>query len=217
MKKATALLAAALAVVTGCMIYLVVHGVVLRSAPLIKPTILDSDLQNAAHDVVLRLYPDFAAVDFVLLGMDPASDESGEFLRRLQIEGEKILRIPVRMLIVDAGTTAADLESCPKPCWVILPKVEAHELRPNPWIEGNLKPLGRTYMSISWVPFEREVKVTAACDHEQRLDLECLVTTGVREVSRKMKDPRARYYFMRKYNDHDHFLFVERADLTARP
>lgn len=210
MKKVLWLLGAALLIVTACMIYLVVQGVVLRSAPLIKPSALQPDFANAGHDVVLRLYPDFAAAHYVLLGLEPLDDERRAFLTALQREGEKLLGRAVNLRMDAATLSREELAACAAPCWLVLPADGANELRANPFISERLLTLGRAYMSVSWIDFRRGEPVSAACERERRLDLECLGPVGVREVARKLRDASARYYFMRKYNDRDHFLFVER-------
>lgn len=213
MKKIGWLLGLALVIITGCMIYLVVTGVVLRSAPIIKPSVLAPDLANAGHDVVLRLYPDFSSSHYVLLGLEPQSDETRALLSAMRAEGEKLLGKSVTILENAGARSREELAACAAPCWLLLPRDGANEMRPNSFIAEKIVTLGRPYMSVSWIGFHRGEPVSETCDREARLDLECLGPIGVREVARKLKDASARYYFMRKYNDRDHFLFVEnRAD-----
>lgn len=214
MKKIGWLIGLALAIISACMIYLVITGVVLRSAPLIKPTLLKPDFSNAGHDVILRLYPDFANSHYVLLGLEPMNEERRAFLAALKSEGEKLLGKSVNIRENASAQSREDLASCEFPCWLILPEKNANELRPNPFITEKIVTLGRPYMSVSWIDFQRDEAVSEVCDHEKRLDLECLGPIGVREVARKLKQSSARYYFMRKYNDRDHFLFIE--NLTER-
>lgn len=211
MKKIFILLGLALAIVSGCMIYLVLSGVVLRSAPLIKPTVVTADLGNVGQQVVLRMYPELLKAHYVLLGFSPLTAESEKVLSDLQVEAEKLLVTKVSRLDLGQETSAAQIAACPKPCWLLLPKAAAHELRTNTFIEEKIKPLGKDYLSLNFLEFEIGQPVTADCDKEKRLDYECLGPVAVREVARKFKQPDQRYFFLRKYSDRDYFLMLQKA------
>jgi hypothetical protein len=209
MKKVYWILGLALVIVSACMVYLLINGVVLRSAPLIKPSVLQGDFKNVARDVILRLYPDLLNSHYVLLGLDPRTTESEVFLNQLKIEAEKVFQFKVNRLEAADAFTREQIAGCSKPCWLLLPRDQANELRENSFISEKIVSLGRPYISISWIDFHRGEVVSEACDQEKRLDLQCLGPIGLREVARKLKETSKRYYFLRKYNERDHFLFVE--------
>ncbi|MNT70179.1 hypothetical protein D3C72_2085370 [compost metagenome] len=52
--------------------------------------------------------------------------------------------------------------------------------------------------------------MTQECDAQQRLHLDCLVPVSIREVQKKIKDPSKLHFFLRKYNERDYFLFVQK-------
>lgn len=209
MKTITTVLTIGFAIITASIIYLIKSGISIRTAPIIKPSIISDDFKNVPNGLFTRLFPDIQQAHYILWGIPKNSTEVQKTLDTLKQRCEKEFKASVN--IIDDGLTASaiELEKCQKPCWVYLPEEKAHALAPNLFIEEKIKPSKKTYFSISWVPFSREVTVPDSCIREKRLDYECLKVISINEVLRKMPEPKARYFFVRKYLDNDFFLFIE--------
>ncbi|HEY8271505.1 MAG TPA: hypothetical protein VIG33_11505 [Pseudobdellovibrionaceae bacterium] len=208
MKKITILLCLAFILISACMLYLVKVGVSLRSAPLIAASVISPDRQNIAEGVVFRLSPEFQNAHYVLWGFLPLSPESQKIFELLKAEYEKIFRQPVHVLANAETASAEEIRTCEKPCWLLLPMDKANELTPNELINLKIRPLGENYFNVTWVPFAKREQVSSHCMAEKRLTLECLRTLAIEESQKKMK-PGAQYFFMKKYNEKDFFLFFQ--------
>lgn len=212
MKIIISLLSLGFVIIIACLVYLLNSGVSIRTAPIIKPSIVSQDFINVPQGLFLRLFPDIQQSHYILWSVSQNSAEVQKTLSVMRERTEKELHAPVQFIYDGANATAQEVQACARPCWILFAEDQAHELQPNSWIESHVKPLGRPYFTLSWIPFQREVKVPEGCVKEKRLDLECLKVISVQEVRRKMKDDSVRYFFMRKYMDRDYFLFVEKKD-----
>lgn len=210
MKKITIILAISFLIIIICMISLVRSGVGLRTAPLIKPTVFQADEKKVAHDVVLRLFPEFQTAHYVLWGLLPETPESERLFSLIAEEFQKAFPEAVKVIRNVETITDEELAQCTRPCWLMIAKDKANELTPNEFIEKRLRPLGKPYFNMNVMHFDRHVEVSEVCDKEKRLTLDCMTPVSVREVSRKIKKPDERYFFLRKYNDNDYFLFLEK-------
>lgn len=208
MKKITLLLAIALVVISGCMIYLLMTGVSLRSAPLIRPSPITHEGRDISYGVVARLAPEFQNADYILWGVLPLTEESNKVVNLIKEEYEKVFKKAVHIVADAELATDEQLRSCEAPCWLFLPKSKAHELSPNEFITNKIIPTQKTYFTLSWISFSKVQEVPEHCLHEKRLDLECLTVLAVYEAQRKIKDG-SRYFFMKKYNATDFFLFIQ--------
>lgn len=209
MKAIFSILAICFVLITATIVYVIRSGVSIRTAPIIKPSVISPDFRNVPQGIFLRLFPDFQQADFVLWGIPEDSAEAQNTLSQLQKKIETEMGISISILRKGPTTTQQDIKNCHHPCWVFLPEDSAHELTTNTWINENLRPSGSTYFTITWVQFNRTSTVPENCRTEKRLDLDCLKRVSVLEVSRKIKAPDRRYFFMRKYLDRDYFLFIE--------
>lgn len=209
MKTITSLLAVCFLLITGSIIYIIRSGVSIRTAPIIKPSVISRDFRNVPQGLFLRLFPDFQQADYVLWGGSQNSGEVQTTLALAKEHYEREFKRPVNFIYEGEKAHLEAVANCPKPCWILLPENKAHELTPNAWVQTNLLPLHKTYFTLTWVNFKKNISVPAECTQEKRLDLPCLISVSVREVGRKMPDPQQRYFFMRKYLDSDYFLFVE--------
>lgn len=210
MKKISAILGIAFVIMTFCMFYLVRKGVSLRSEPLIKPTEISTDHRNIAEHLMLRLFPELQENHYILWGVLPETQESQRVLSYALEEYQKMFKVPVHIIRDGANATDAELRACAKPCWVLLPTEQANELTPNELVEKKFHSLNLPYITLTWVSFDNSEKVTDECEAQQRLHLDCLVPVSIREVQKKIKDPSKLHFFLRKYNDRDYFLFVQR-------
>lgn len=209
MKTIAGILTVCFVLITASIIYIIRSGVSIRTAPIIKPSAISADFHNVPNGVFLRLFPDFQQADYVLWGLPANSTEAQTTLQLLKERHEKEFKNSVTVLSYEELASPSQIQNCSKPCWILLPENQAHELHSNSWAHDHLKQTQKNYFTVTWIKFIRTVEVSEKCKNEKRLDLECLKSVSVREVLRKMKDPEARYFFMRKYLDRDYFLFIE--------
>jgi len=206
MKKLALLFGLMFVVISVCMVYLIRQGVVLRTAPIAKPTVLSADLDRVGRAIAKRLFPDFQAAQYVLWSM-PEGDQEAQALLSA-IKKYRDLITPGGLLPFSDQLGEEQVAGCPQPCWILMPPGRAHELSSNSFIQDFLLSKNRRHLSISVLHFDRNVEVSAECDHEKRLSEKCLVPTSVAEVKRKLKSEE-RHFFMRKYQDRDFFIFIE--------
>jgi hypothetical protein len=209
MKTITGILSLGFLIIIACLVYLLKSGVSIRTAPIIKPSPVSQDFVNVPQGIFLRLFPDIQQSHYILWSVSQNSAEVQKTLSVMKERAEHDLGLPVNFIYDGPKATAAEVKACARPCWILFPEDQANELKPNAWIDANIKPLGREYFTLSWSGFRRDVVVPDSCVKEKRLDLECLKVLSIHEVSRKMKERDQRYFFMRKYLDRDYFLFVE--------
>lgn len=211
MKKVYYIIGAALLVISACMIYLVIKGVSLRSEPIIKPSPVDAKYENITFGIVHRMFPSFQKADYVVWGLhsDQTSEEQTIF-ELLRNEHLNQLESEPQVLLWSEQTTADELKSCLKPCWIILDKEKANSLKSNSTLSKIQNILGSNYFSVTFLDFERDTPVPSVCETEKRLDATCFGPVAVREVRKYLKDSDIRYFFTRSYNEIDYFLFIEK-------
>lgn len=56
----------------------------------------------------------------------------------------------------------------------------------------------------------RSFNVSEKCLKMQRLNQACIRELGLKSAERKMKNPNMKYFFLKKYNHSDYYLFVEK-------
>lgn len=210
MKKLFAILGLVAIIITVCMIYLVRKGVSLRSEPLIRPTVISADQRNIASHTVLRIFPELQNVDYILWGVLPESPDNQLLMTHFVEEYYKKLLAPPHVIQNGLEASAEEFEKCARPCWIKMPHNGANELTPNAFVTEKIKPLNRHYITVTVMPFTGDEVVPEYCDQQKRVTLECITPVSVREIHRKMKDPKQLYFFLRKYNDRDFFLFVQK-------
>lgn len=209
MKTITTILTFGLIIITACIAYIIKTGISIRTAPIIKPSVISRNFENVPQGLFLRLFPDFQQAHYVIWGISQNSPEVQKTLAIIKDRYESEFKAPVQFIYDGLAAKSEEIEKCKKPCWIYLPENAANELKPNAWIEKNIKALGREYFTLSWIPFSKKGEVPGYCLKEKRLDLECLKAVSIQEVERKMSDSKARYFFVRKYMDRDYFVFIE--------
>jgi hypothetical protein len=170
--------------------------------------VISPDRQNIAAGIVFRLSPEFQNAHYVLWGFLPQSGESWKVFELIKAEYEKILQRNVNLLANAETASLEEIRSCEKPCWLLLPKEKANELTSNEFIDRKVRPLGQGYFNVTWVPFSKPEDVPQYCIEEKRLTLECLRVLAIQESQKKMH-PGNQYFFMKKYNEKDFFLFFQ--------
>lgn len=210
MKKIYYLLGSALMVITVCMIYIAVKGVGLRTEPIIKPSPIDHKLQNIVFGVSRRLFPSFKTHDYVLWGIETdLSTEEGKFFELLKAEHMHQEKNNPNVLKIDDQTEDRDIKNCIKPCWMIVKKNQASDLSQDKLHQRIKNILGDQYFTITVDQFNRNINPPSECEIQKRLTLNCILPISVREVRRFLKEESVRYFFMRRYNEVDYFLFLE--------
>jgi|GEM_PF-1067196 len=223
MNKIWFALVGAMVLIGAVMMFLVVKGVGLRAAPLIRPSVMDADLQIVANSTVSRLYPELQQTPVVVLGVLPLNERRQLLLKQLTAAFKKTFakepgQLDLSTEIANSGPASITerLAACLQPCWILGPLMETNELAgttsSNQWLTEVRKILGNsgeTYINLSTIDFDRVVETPVDCLDEKRLSYRCLTPLVVHDSLRKMKDAGAKYFFLRKYNERDYFLFLE--------
>lgn len=195
---------------TVIMLKLTLDGVSIRSAPIISPSPQGTEYKNVASSVVNRLFPDFQMADVVLIG-SPTDLKSGpQIIDDLKSNYIKQFRKAVTLLADDGNLTEEMISQCEKPCWILTSDARANELSEYnaiPQILNSMKNV--RHFHITLISFFGVPEPTPDCIAEKRLSLQCLIPLSIHEVRKKFKDPSVDYFFMRKYQDRDYFLFIQ--------
>lgn len=208
MKKITVLLALAFLIISACVIYLVRSGVSLRAAPIIRPSIVTSGDHNIPPSLAIRLSPDFQSAHYVLWGALP-DGRTEKLMNETKNEYEKLSHRGVTLLQDPLNASPEDFKKCPAPCWMLVPNDQVNEMLENEFLDQKIRPLQSSHISITMVPFKRDVEIPEVCLDQKRLTPDCLKPLSIHAAHRKMKEKGQRYFFMNKYQDRDFFLFIE--------
>jgi hypothetical protein len=235
MKKVVFFISFAFVVIAGVMLYLVKVGVSLRPAEYIKPSVMTDGIATVARDVSLRIFPELQSDDYLVWGLPdesalggaPSAAEARQLVELLKNEEERVRAKKITVMAdagrVSDGNAGPDLQNCAVPCWILRPQDQAHELAPNSFIAGRLRPLAEKnsqhYFTMTVIPFQFGQAVPDECWGEKRLDFRCIQLVSIQAAEKKlpkdrvplsMKPPQhPRHFFMNKYNEHDFFLFIE--------
>lgn len=212
MKTIFSILGIAFVVIAVCMTLLVQKGVSLRTAPIIKQSLLAEDEMNIATGIVLRLYPDFQQAEYIVWNLDQNSSLIQKNMGVIKNRLEKELKKDITVIYDGENITPERLSRCAKPCWIFFKENTAHVFDEHP-IFKQIAPLSSYYFTISWSDFKRDLPMSESCIKEQRLTQDCIKEVSVNEVRRKLKEA-GRYFFMRKYQDHDYFFYLEKEIAT---
>ncbi len=209
MKKIVILISLAFLIIIGAMVSLVKKGVSLRANTLITPSKISKNDSNVGPAIAQRLFPDFQASEILIIGL-PAGNS------RLQIVAEQIAASASQLLGAPIHRVDDKLnpQDCKKLCWIVVQPEEAQELEQNKYIESVIKPLGRSYFTLNLIEFRRleknqsELEISQ-CEKEKLLDFKCLSLLSIKDAERKMKMADQLYFFMKKYQDRGHYLFLQ--------
>lgn len=217
MKTIAGLFAVAVLIVSGTMFYLVKSGVALRTAPLIRPSVIHPEQQNVARSLVARLYPELRTSEFVYWGLPEADSAWNQLRTQVEEHAEKMLGqkpaiLDLRKVSDSLEAQASAIRSCPTPCWVILDEAEAHFLSEESRAFRLDLLVQRPSITLTLLKLDRTLEIPDACVAEKRVSRACIASVVTRDSARKFKEPAERYFLLRRYNDRDHFLFVERPE-----
>lgn len=211
-KKVYLILGTALVIISACMIYMTFKGAGLRTEPIIKPSPIDKEHANITFGVIRRMFPSFQQADYVIWGADLQKfNEENDIIKLLQKEHFTQLGTYPNPKIVTNETSDEEIKNCTKPCWIIVDKNHASQLSgaPSEILEKVREQMGPNYFSITIIEFSPEVTVPEKCNTEKFISADCVMPVSVREAKRYLKDPKTRYFFMRRYNEVDYFLFLQ--------
>ncbi len=191
------------------LIHLTRDGVSLRTAPIIGASHQDSDYKNVARSVINRLFPDFQTATHVVIGYLPNSGESVQVIELMKADYKKTFNKDISMLADNGQLTAENLKQCPVPCWITTEQKNANELAGAPLSQFLDQQPGVQHFHITIMPFREITEPSTECLSEKRLTFDCLVPISIYEARKKMKKPELMYFFMRKYQERDYFLFIQ--------
>ncbi len=203
MKKVTWLVIGLCLIITAAMISLFRSGISLRVATLIKPSEFHS-VDGVAEALVVRLYPEFQSKKILIV---VTTDNEGKAwaIPLLVSLRERLQATPLKG-DMEFLTQAQD---CVKKCVFYNPSEElAREIREKFQTEltAEKSPVFRLHI---W-QFSREEAWKPQCESMHRLTEECVRAVSIRESLRKMKDPKKKYFFLKKYNHNEYYLFLEK-------
>lgn len=197
MKVVSALLIAALLVVTGVLVFLLKSGAALRPAGVIKPSEIGGDPDLIGRSIALRLFPDFQAARNVIWYLDDQEESFARVPQITHLNFQSPQKPPLQDLRKNPQTV------CNDGCWYIqwagapLPEALLQKLKTEPPLE----------VFVQY--FDRDQQVPQECESEKILETKCVEPVSVREVRRKLKTP-APHFFMRRYLDSQFYLFIEK-------
>lgn len=203
MKSVNALLVVCLVIISAVVIYLVIDGTALRSAGVIKPTVLDSENKLLPKSVALRLFPEFqSSPNTVWLASPKLQPKLASVVASIHnyYTSLKAPSMP-ELVLINSNMLASEITNSQNSKWWIFESENESVLKV---IRQNEIEANTIYVN----EFNRDEVVPEICETEKMLSRECLKVVAVREVKKKFKTEQ-RYFFMRRYNDHEFYLFIE--------
>lgn len=190
-----------IAIVGAVMISLLRSGISLRVATLIKPSEIISTKQ-VAQAVVVRLYPDLQTKKWMIYQTPPQSALPKELFENIL---EEIKKTPVGEFELKTS-----FEDCGKHCAFLVDSEAFKSLFEKKFAEKNNEQQAEPeYFRLVIYQFDRTEPFLEECETMQRLDEKCIRSLSIRDAQRKMKDATKKYFFLKKYNHNDLFLFLE--------
>ncbi|MFP5520474.1 MAG: hypothetical protein ACLGGX_11265 [Bdellovibrionia bacterium] len=204
MKWVIGVLGACLILISIGMIIVTKRGVSVRTAPLIKPTLIDQKQNQIAEHLFLRLFPEWQQTELWIIGSDNSQEQTA-IISELKAVIERQLKKTITISNT-ASFTTQDLQNCPAPCWVVTETTKANTLNSKQLTDLALL---KRMQTLTFLNFNRNVEPSPTCLDEKIVSFDCMTPIGVNEVRKKLKDTHGRYFFARKYLDHDFFIFIE--------
>lgn len=214
MKTFFAIFAIFCAIATFVMVKVTRDGVSIRSAPIISPSPQGEARKNIAVAVITRLFPDFQNSSYVVIGSPSDLSMAPQIINDLKVGYEAQFKKPVTLLTDDGQLNLEKIAQCAIPCWILTSETQANELseqNPLPQILNKLESV--QHFNLTLIPFSNVPETTEECVAEKRLSLHCIIPLSIHQVRKKFKDPAIEYFFMRKYQDRDYFLFIQNGKL----
>jgi hypothetical protein len=205
MKKVTFGIIVLVLVIGGVMGSLVTRGISLRVATLIKPSELYSS-QQVAMALASRLFPELQSKKWLIYSIkeDPAADNSA-FAREILVQ---LLKETQKSPVGEYQVRVAE-EECEGHC-VFLDETLQTEKIYNEFFAKRLEEEKSDVFRLSVNQFSPNEPFPQECESMQRLNEKCIRAISIRDSLRKMKDPSKKYFFLKKYNHNQYYLFFQR-------
>lgn len=206
MKWVYSAIVASLVLISAISVFLIKKGVSLRTAGVIKPSVISPEIGIVGSSVALRLFPDFSASDYVFW-IYPNEDHVTEVDRIVEVASlnlkdprqKQVKNLLWVKMIVDQQA----ISDCSTPCWIQISAEQMEILKPSLSQKFQDKSV---FIYVNY--FNRNIAPDPTCENLKVLNKECVVPISVREIHRKL-EKQDRYFFMRRYLDHDFYLFLE--------
>jgi hypothetical protein len=204
MKKVTFGIIVLVLVIGGVMGSLVTRGISLRVATLIKPSELYSS-QQVAVALASRLFPELQSKKWLIYSIKENSgtnhsSTAREILVELLKETKKS---PVGEYLVRVAE-----EECEGHCLFLDETSQTGKLY-NEFFAKRLEEEKSDVFRLSVSQFSPNEPFPKECESMQRLDEKCIRAISIRDSLRKMKDPSKKYFFLKKYNHNQYYLFLQ--------
>lgn len=191
-------------VIAGVMSSLVNRGISLRVATLIKPSEFYSTKQVAAA-LAARLFPELQSKKWLIYSIKENSENNQSTIaREVFVE---LLKETQNSPVGEYKVRVAE-EECDKHC-VFLDETLQTEKIFNELFAKRLDEEKSDVFRLSVSQFSPNEEFPAECENMQRLNEKCIRAISIRDSLRKMKDPSKKYFFLKKYNHNQYYLFIQ--------
>ncbi len=187
-------------IIAAIMIKLLTSGISLRVATLIKPSEFVSTKQ-VAQAAVVRLYPDLQTKKWMIYQAQRETSATNELLQNIL---DEIKKTPVADFELKPN-----LEDCGKHCAFLINDAQSNDLYIQKFVRKNESSYEPEHFRLVVYQFDRTEPFIQDCESMQRLDDKCIRSISIRDAQRKMKELTKKYFFLKKYNHTDFFLFLE--------
>jgi hypothetical protein len=200
MKKVTFGIIALVFVIAAVMSSLVTRGISLRVATLIKPSEFYSSKQVAAA-LAARLFPELQSKKWLIYSI---KENNSSTARKILVE---LFKETQKLPIGEYQVRVAE-EECEKHC-VFLDETSQTEKISNDLFAKQLGEEKSDVFRLSVSEFSPHEPFPKECESMQRLNETCIRAISIRDSLRKMKDPSKKYFFLKKYNHNQYYLFIQ--------
>lgn len=204
MKKVTLGIFAMVLVIAGVMSSLVNRGISLRVATLIKPSEFYSSKQVAIA-MAARLFPELQSKKWLIYSINENSESKHSTIaREVFVE---LLNETKNSPVGEYQVRVAE-DECDKHC-VFLDETSQTQQISNELFAKRLDEEKSDVFRLSVSQFSPSEEFPAECETMQRLNEMCIRAISIRDSLRKMKDPSKKYFFLKKYNHNQYYLFFQ--------
>lgn len=175
-------------------------GISLRVATLIKPSEVSSTKQ-VVQALAIRLFPELQTKKWLIYSFDKDSPRARELLVEFLSEVKKTPAGEYQVRV--AG------EECQQHCLFLDETSQSNEaVKKN--FTAKLEAEQSDVFRLKVSEFSLEEKYIEECESMQRLDEKCIRSISIRDARRKMKKPEQKYFFLKKYNHNQYYLFLQK-------
>lgn len=189
-----------LVMIAGFMMSLLNSGISLRVATLIKPSEISSTKQ-VAQALAIRLFPELQTKKWLIYSFENESPRAKELLVEFLAEVKKTPAGEYQVRV--AG------EECEKHCLFLDETPQNHETVQQIF-SVKLEAEQSDVFRLKVGEFDLQEPFLQECDSMQRLDEQCIRAISIRDSRRKMKNPDQKYFFLKKYNHNQYYLFFQK-------